>query len=51
MTQNGLNMEEQIMARQMIFQQMNQAWAMEENKAMMEGRTADPQFVQQKIHH
>lgn len=51
MTQSGLNIEEQIMAREMIFQQMNKAWAMEETKAMMEGRVSDPKFAQQKMQH
>lgn len=30
---------------------MNNAWAMEESKAMVEGRLADPKFVQQKMAH
>ena len=51
MTQNGMSMEEQIMAREMVFQQMNNAWALEESKAMVEGRLGDPQFVQQKMAH
>lgn len=39
------------MAREMIFKQMNNAWAMEEGKAMAEGRLGDPQFVQKKMAH